>query len=276
MKKFKIKYLTCFVLTFTTSLVFYSFIEPKPTKPVVYIIGDSTVATASPQSIVQGWAGQLIALFDTSKISVKDRAVPGISSRTYLTKAVHDKNMLRNGMWDSIMTTLKPGDFVIMQFGHNDDSPLNDTSRSRGSIKGIGNDTLKMFNKFLQREEVVHSYGYYIKKFIQDTRLKGATPVLCSPVPMNHWSDNGKVIRNNNTYGLWLSQVAKETNTTYIDFNQLIADKYDQQGKDSVTRKYFTSDRVHTTADGAKLSAMCLAMKLKETKKLGLKKFLKW
>ena len=273
--RLKFKIYTGLALIFITSIALYSFIEPKLSKPVVYIIGDSTVATASPQSIIQGWAGHLIALFDTSKISVKDRAVPGISSRTYLTKAVHDKKMLRNGMWDSILTTLKPGDFVIMQFGHNDDSPLNDTARSRGSIKGIGNDSLKMFNKFLQREEVVHSYGYYIKKFIQDTRSKGATPVLCSPVPMNHWSDNGKVIRNNNTYGLWLSQIAKQTNTAYIDLNQLIADKYDQQGKDSVTRKYFTTDNVHTTADGAKLSAMCLAMKLKETKKLGLKKFLK-
>jgi len=275
MMRLKFKIYTGLALIFITSIALYSFIEPKLSKPVVYIIGDSTVATASPQSIIQGWAGHLIALFDTSKISVKDRAVPGISSRTYLTKAVHDKKMLRNGMWDSILTTLKPGDFVIMQFGHNDDSPLNDTARSRGSIKGIGNDSLKMFNKFLQREEVVHSYGYYIKKFIQDTRSKGATPVLCSPVPMNHWSDNGKVIRNNNTYGLWLSQIAKQTNTAYIDLNQLIADKYDQQGKDSVTRKYFTTDNVHTTADGAKLSAMCLAMKLKETKKLGLKKFLK-
>ena len=258
----------------TITLALLSFVRSKPSKPVVYIIGDSTVATSSPTSLIQGWAGYISAFFDSSKILIADRAVAGISSRTYLTKAVHDKKMLRNGMWDSIKTTLKPGDYVIMQFGHNDDSPLNDTARSRGSIKGIGNDTLKMFNKFIQRQEIVHSYGYYIKTFINDTRAKGAIPVLCSPVPMNHWS-NGKVIRNDNTYGLWLAQVAKETNTTYIDLNKLVADRYDQLGQDAVTQEYFTIDQVHTTANGAKLTAYCLATQLKETKRLRLRKFLK-
>ena len=262
------------VLLAALTLAFLSFIGFKPPKPVLYIIGDSTVATSSPKNQIQGWAGYMSAFFDTSKILIADRAVPGISSRTYLTKAVHDQKMLRNGMWDSIKTTIKSGDYVIMQFGHNDDSPLNDTARSRGSIKGIGNDTLTMFNKFSRRHEVVHSYGYYIRTFINDARAKGAIPVLCSPVPMNHWN-NGRIIRNDNTYGLWLSQIAKQTNITYIDLNKLVADRYELLGQNAVTQDYFAPDQVHTTAKGAELTAYCLVMQLKKTKTLGLRKFLK-
>ena len=69
--------------------------------------------------------------FDAAKINVVNRAVGGLSSRTYLTQ----------GDWDRVLAMLKPGDFVMMQFGHNDGGPLDDAARARGTLKGTGEET---------------------------------------------------------------------------------------------------------------------------------------
>lgn len=252
-------------------LVFSSF---RRDRPVLYIIGDSTVATASPNNIIQGWGGHLSALFDTTKINIQNRAVSGTSTRTYLSKGVHDKNMLKNGMWDSVMVTLKPGDFVMMQFGHNDESAVVDSTRLRGTIKGTGNDSVVVFNRFLNRQETVHSYGWYLEKIITDIRSRGAIPIVCSPIPKNFWKD-GKVIRNNDDYGKWASEVAARTHAFYIDLNRLIADKYDADGQAKVSSLYFVKDNVHTTAQGAKINASFVVQAIKEQRKCKLKSYLK-
>ena len=243
-------------------------------QPVLYLIGDSTVATTTPQSEIQGWGGYLSSFFDTTKIKVENRAVAGTSSRTYQTKGVHTIEMLKNGMWDSIKVTLKPGDFVMMQFGHNDESPVNDSARARGSLKGIGADSVLIYNRFLKRPEVVHSYGWYIKKFISDTRLRGAVPIVCSPVPKNFWKDS-HVIRNTDDYGKWGSTVAENTGTFFIDLNKLIADQYDAEGQLKVNSFYFVKDNIHTTRAGAQLNATLVAGAIRAAKSCPLKDYLK-
>src|SRR4051812_19809930 len=107
-------------------VLFSSFIIIRKDKPVFYIIGDSTVRNGdgSGKSQLWGWGSVISSYFDTSKISVQNHAIGGRSSRTFLTE----------GRWDKIMATLKEGDYVIMQFGHNDGGPLDDTARARGSI----------------------------------------------------------------------------------------------------------------------------------------------
>ena len=85
-------------------------------KPVFYIIGDSTVKNGSGNStnLLQGWGSFIASYFDTIKISVQNDAIGGRSSRTFLT----------DGRWDKILATLQKGDYVIMQFGHNDGGAL--------------------------------------------------------------------------------------------------------------------------------------------------------
>jgi Lysophospholipase L1 and related esterases len=78
--------------------------------------------------------------FDTTKIDVRNHAIGGRSSRTFIT----------DGRWDKILETLKKGDYVIMQFGHNDASPLDDTARARGTIKGIGETVQKFIILFVK------------------------------------------------------------------------------------------------------------------------------
>src|SRR4030081_3733259 len=94
-----------------------------PALPTLFLIGDSTVNT--PTKGVQGWGTPIADLFDKSKINVENRARGGRSSRTYYTE----------GLWDQVAAALKPGDFVLMQFGPNDGWALTD-GRARASLKG--------------------------------------------------------------------------------------------------------------------------------------------
>ena len=96
----------------------------QSTKPTLYIIGDSTVRNGSGKGSdgLWGWGSLLSTHFDTMRIHIENHAIGGRSSRTFLTE----------GRWDKIMARLQPGDFVIMQFGHNDGGAINDTTRARG------------------------------------------------------------------------------------------------------------------------------------------------
>ncbi len=106
--------------------------------PTLFIIGDSTVRNGQGDGKNGQWGwGDLIGVyFDSSKINVVNCALGGRSSRTFITE----------GHWDKVLAQLKPGDFVMMQFGHNDGGALNDDSRARGSIKGTGDESQEIDN----------------------------------------------------------------------------------------------------------------------------------
>jgi len=74
-----------------------------------------------------------------------------------------------------------------MQFGHNDGGAVNDASRARGSLRGIGNETEEIDNLLTKKHEIVHTFGWYMKKFISDAKARQATPIVLSPVPRNMW-----------------------------------------------------------------------------------------
>lgn len=238
-----------------------------PQKPTLYLIGDSTVKNGKDKGDdnLWGWGHFIGDYFDTTKIRVVNRALGGTSSRTYRTK----------GLWDSVLAKIQPGDYVILQFGHNDGAPLDDTARARGTIKGIGEDQQEIYNPITKQQEVVHSYGWYLTQIIKEAKAKGATPIVCSPIPRNVWKE-GKVSRNGADYGLWAKQVAEQEGVAFIDLNTLIADVYDQEGETKVAGTYFgTKDHTHTIEAGAKLNAEEVVAGIKGVKKLSLNKYLK-
>jgi rhamnogalacturonan acetylesterase len=96
--------------------------------PTLFVVGDSTANNNANGG--KGWGDPFVAFFDTSKLNVLNRARAGRSSRTFLTE----------GLWDKVLEDLKAGDFVLIQFGHNDGGPL-DTGRARGSLPGLGEET---------------------------------------------------------------------------------------------------------------------------------------
>ncbi|MBN1457006.1 MAG: hypothetical protein JW912_04050 [Sedimentisphaerales bacterium] len=215
-------------------------LDDKP-KPTVFIIGDSTVKNSTKGLL--GWGNPIADHFDMSKINVRNLARGGCSSRTYQTE----------GLWDEIVKELKPGDFVLMQFGHNDGGPMN-TGRARASIKGIGNQTQEVVMEATGEKEIVHTYGWYMRKYITDTKAKGAVPIVLSPIPRNMWKD-GVVARASGDYGKWAGQAAKAKGAFFIDLNELIAVRYEKEGQEKVSSEYFLKDHTHTTTAGAKLNA---------------------
>lgn len=223
-------------------------------KPVFYIIGDSTVRNGdgTGRNGQWGWGSFIADYFDTSKISISNQAIGGRSSRTFITE----------GRWDKIMATLQKGDYVIMQFGHNDAGPLDDTARARGTIRGIGNDSSEIYNPIRKIKETVYSYGWYMRKYVRETKSKGAIPIVCSLVPRDNWKE-GKVTRSADSYALWAEQVAKEEGACFINLNELVAAKYETLGADTV-KTFFPADHTHTNSDGAKLNAAIVINALKE------------
>jgi rhamnogalacturonan acetylesterase len=169
---------------------------------------------------------------------------------------------------------VKEGDFVILQFGHNDGGPVNDTLRARGSIRGIGEETEAIDNMITKKHEVVHTYGWYIRKYIQDTKSKGATPIVCSLVARNVWKD-GKVERASASYSQWAADAAKTEGAVFIDLNDLVATRYESLGPEVVKTKLFLEDHTHTTEEGARINAALVADALPVFKDLSLSSFLK-
>jgi rhamnogalacturonan acetylesterase len=246
-----------------TCLTFFSF--TKKDKPTLFLVGDSTVSG--------GWGRFMHQYLDTNQIYITNRAVSGTSSRSYYTGIIHDQSLAKNGMWAKVMKDIKKGDYVLIQFGHNDDSPVVDTLRARGSLPGIGPDSVLVNNHFSRAKETVHTYGWYLNQMVKEVKKKGAFAVICSPIPMDKWKD-GNIIRSDERYGKWSKEAAERANTYFIHLNHLIAEKYDQYGQAKVT-SHFTADHVHPTNAGSIFMASIVAEGIRNTKDLKLSQYLK-
>jgi lysophospholipase L1-like esterase len=188
--------------------------------PTLWIIGDSTVrnGTLGDGSNMNqwGWGAPIVAYFDQKKINVVNRAFGGTSSRSFYT----------GFFWQNLKPQIKKGDFVLMQFGANDNG---DADAFRG----------------------------YLRQFVNDTRQQGATPILCSLTPRKAWTADGKFHRDNTTHAAWAAEVAKETNAPFVDLYELIARKYESLGSEQVDALYVPSpmERLHTGWKGAVINA---------------------
>jgi hypothetical protein len=177
------------------------------------------------------------------------------------------------GLWDHVLGDMKPGDYVLIQFGSNDSSPVNDDSRARGTLHGNGEETQEIDNLLTKKHEIVHTYGWYIRKFITDAKAKGAvSEIVLSPDPKNSWKD-GKVDRSAN-FTDWDTQAATQENVPFIDVNEMIAQKYDAEGQAAVTQKYFPDGETeHTDWAGVILNARCIVDGIKGLKDCDLAQY---
>ncbi len=239
-------------------------VQREEGKPVVWITGDSTVKNADKEKDgMWGWGSQAETVFDKKKITCYNAAMAGRSTRSYI----------REGRWEKVYNSLKPGDFVLIQFGHNDICPIDD-KKERGVIPGTA-DTCHVYKMEKDgRFEVVYSFGWYLKKMIDDTKEKGATPILVSLTTRNEWP-GGKVERRNDSYGKWYREIVKETGCEFLDAHNLIADYLDKHYKSKESAaEYFKKDHTHTSLKGARNNAKMIAKGLKEINS-PLAKFLK-
>lgn len=235
---------------------------PKPQKPTLYIIGDSTVRNTDATGH-RGWGSHLPDYLDTNRLSVSNQAMAGRSTRTFI----------KEGRWEKVISAIKPGDFLIMQFGHNEGSKPDTTRRGyRGVLKGIGEDTVNLVWPN-GTPETVHTYGWYLKKFVSEAKAKGANVIIASMIPRNDWKD-GKVIRATENYGKWAAEVATATGAFFVDLNRITADKYDQWGPEKVN-VYFPDEHTHTSPEGARINAESVVEGLKTLKDCPLNKYIR-
>lgn len=228
--------------------------------PTLYLIGDSTVKNSTKGFM--GWGTPIEKMFDSTKIRVANRALGGRSSRSFL----------REGLWDKVVADLRPGDFVMMQFGHNDSGPF-DEGKARASIKGNSDETREVVIKETGAKEVVQSYGWYLRKYISDAKAKGATVYVCSLIPRNIWAE-GRIKRASEGHGKWAKEASEQAGATFVDLNAIVADRYEREGEEKVKTTYFTTvDHTHTTPAGAEANAQAVIEGLRNLKDTPLAAF---
>lgn len=165
---------------------------PAPAAPRLHLAGDSTMADKplDPPNPERGW-GQLLPRFFRDPGIVVNHAVNGRSTKSFIDE----------GRWQKLVDALQPGDWVIVQFGHNDEK--SEDPKRHAAPRGAYQDNLR--------------------RFVTDVRAKGATPVLATPVARRKWNDAGELVDTHGDYPDALRAVAAETGTPLLELNGLTA-----------------------------------------------------
>ncbi len=232
--------------------------SPPTQHPALFLVGDSIVHTGTGDGSTGpwGWGAEIIPMFDPAKIHVYNEGLGGRSSRGYI----------QEGAWAKILDRLQPGDWVILQFGHNDGANSANYP-DRTTLPGISDATQEIESPATHQKETIHSYGWYLRQYCADAKGKGANVILLSPPPRNQWVE-GKVLRGMDGYAAWAAESAQKAGVRFIDLNTISANKYDALGEEA-TRPYF-NDVQHSRRAGAKLNAESVVTGIKGLKDCGL------
>lgn len=219
----------------------------SPEQPfTIYTIGDSTMADKKPEVYPEtGWCQILGENFDDF-ITVENHAVNGRSSKSFIDE----------GRWQAVMDSLNPGDYVFIQFGHNDEKEY---------------DSTRYTTPF-------GTYTENLERFVNETREKGATPVLFTSIVRRKFGDDGKLVDTHGDYPLATRNVAKELNVPLIDLQKLTEDWVNSLGDEASKKMYLWTepndrfpqgrkDDTHLSVEGAKNVAH---LALEECKKQNL------
>lgn len=192
----------------------------------IWMIGDSTMAPKKKEAFPElGW-GVALSDFVTNKATVHNHAVNGRSTLSFIN----------SNSWKNVCDSLQPGDYVIIQFGHNDQKPKPD-----------------------RHTEPFGSFKDNLKKFITETRSHKAIPVLCSSIVRRHFDGRGNLIDTHGDYITAVQQVANETKTAYVDMEKLTRKLVVNMGPE-VSKSIFNftdkkQDSTHLNVNGAKVVA---------------------
>lgn len=224
--------------------------------PVLFLVGNSTMRTGTlgnGNNGQWGWGFYAHEYYDENKITVENHALGGTSPRTFYTM-----------LWQPVLEAVKKGDYVFLELGHNDNGSI-DSIRARSSYRPDGKlevkeDSISIYNKVTRKQETVYTFGGYMRRFINEIRAKGATPILFTLTPRNDYeADNPKRIqRKLSDFTPAIFAIGKETNTPVIDLNDISATKLEQYGPWK-TNYHFYLDKIHSSAYGARMNAASAA-----------------
>ena len=225
----------------------------KGNNPVLFLIGNSTMRTGTRgngDNGQWGWGYYEHEYFNQDKITVENHALGGTSPRTFYKSP---------DLWKRSLSGVRKGDFVFLELGHNDNGPI-DSIRARSSYRpdgvlAITEDSVVIYNKVTHRQDTVYTFGGYTRRFINEVRAKGATPILFTLTPRNAYEEDGKTIqRKLKDFTPAIYEIGKEMNVPVIDLNDISARKLEQYGKWK-TDYHFYIDKIHSSAFGARMNA---------------------
>lgn len=220
--------------------------QKKQSHPItVFMIGDSTMANKTPDRAPEtGW-GQAFAQFFNENAVVDNHAKNGRSSKSFIGE----------GLWDEVYQKIQPGDYVFIQFGHNDQK-INSPDRYTNPYSG---------------------YRANLERFVNETRAKGATPILLSSIVRRKFNENGTLEDTHGAYPFIARTVAKEMNVTFIDLQLMTENLVNEMGPKDSEKLYLilqagespnykdgVADNTHLCTFGATKIASMVADELKK------------
>ncbi|KAJ3141781.1 hypothetical protein HDU90_006126 [Geranomyces variabilis] len=217
------------------------------TVPAVWLAGDSTGATGGATG-TSGWGPFFQQYIDESRVVFKGGARGGRSSRTFLS----------DGSWAAIINNTHQGDTIAIQFGHNDESPLSDNTRSRGVIRGIGEQFQDTVNGVTKKPERVYSFGHYLRIMVSEAQAKGALPVILSKTVNKKWDNTTNDVFRGDQWSTWSREVAAAAGVPFLDMRQISADYFGSLGQKGFEAVY-PIDGTHFSPAGANANAKAVA-----------------
>ena len=233
-------------IAFTLILLGFAFAPKKNIK--VYLIGDSTMCQYETDRIpVTGWGMPFAGFFD-STVKIDNRAKGGRSTRTFISE----------NRWQPIADSLEEGDYVLMQFGHNDEAKE---------------------ERYKDRYTPVPDYKTNLVKFISETRNKKANPVLITPVTRMRFDKQGNIQETHKEYTAAVWEIGNEYKVPVIDLDRMSRDLLQQMGPvnakllfmqlDSLEHPNYPTgqkDNTHFNEYGARRIAQLVLKSIKEQK----------
>lgn len=143
--------------------------------------------------------------------------------------------------------------------GHNDDVDPTTDVKDRGTLPGIGNETVTVLTQ-AGVNETVHTFGWYLNEMISDVQTKKATPVISGMVPRNYWT--GETLQSDWAFADYARQVAHARRVEYIDHTAYSVKLFQSFGP-TKAKTYFPEDNTHTNSEGAKLNAQTFVQAVK-------------
>jgi lysophospholipase L1-like esterase len=181
--------------------------EPDQTGFTIFMIGDSTMADKPliPPNPERGW-GQMLPMYFKDGVRIENHAVNGRSTKSFIEE----------GRWKTVTNRLRPGDYVIIQFGHNDEKK-NDPKRYTEPFGGFKTN---------------------LARFICESRAQGAIPILATPIARRKFDGNGALVDTHGDYVKAMREVAQEQQALLLEMNTRSIELLTQLGPDSSKRLF--------------------------------------
>jgi pectinesterase len=182
--------------TYIALLFLFSFTRPEKRKITLWLVGDSTMSIKEPRAWPEtGWGVPFANFFDSS-VTVSNHARNGRSTKSFRAE----------GLWQKVIDNVQPGDYVFVQFGHNDEVPTKASATKPGEFKAN------------------------LERYIDEVKNKQAHPILLTPIARRKFNEKGKIINTHEQYAAIVRTVAKEQQLPLIDMDKKSQSLLQQMG----------------------------------------------